>query len=88
MSTRLIKTNPQEHVTARPRVAHGEDCAHCHREALTIVNGVLIVKSAHDKTIHANAVTLAALFQFYISIANRPTLMDLRKVIDEHLQAA
>lgn len=86
MSTnvRHIKAHLRDEITARPHSAHSIDCAHCHRDALTITNGVLLVKSAHGET-HANAITLSALFTMYLSIANRATLIDLKRMIEERI---
>lgn len=84
---RLIKGNVRDEVTAHERVSHGIDCAHCHRDAITIAGGVLIVKSAHDE-VHANAVTMSALFRLYVSFANTATLKDLRREIDARLENA
>jgi hypothetical protein len=89
-NARIIKRVPprdEAQVSVRERVAHGIDCAHCTRDSLTIVNGVLTWKAAHDD-VHANSITMSALFKIYAARANAATLKDLRRMIDERLEAA
>lgn len=90
MSTRRdtirAETRGASQINVRERVAHGIDCAHCTRDSMVIVNGVLTWKSPHGQETHPNAVTMSALLEIYISMANRPTLLDLRRLIDERIE--
>lgn len=90
MSThRLIKRNvvaDEAQLSVRESVAYGFDCSHCPREFLVISGGVLTIKSPHGDEVHANAVTMIALFRKYMSFAPKSALLNLREAIDRRLR--
>jgi hypothetical protein len=55
--------------------------------AATVANGVLSFKNRHGGEIHANAVDLNQLFKWYVERANKTTIENLEKLLQQAKQS-
>ena len=76
-------------VKASERPLHVIGCAHCSRDSLTILwSGKIMWDSPHGKGSHTNGTTIQDLLRRASPVLDVATLKDLRRIIDEKLEAA